>query len=249
MDTEDRELFVQKLDEISVKTIKSEAVENIEDARRAAKELGYPVIIRAAYALGGLGSGFCDNEEELNVLAEKAFSFSPQVLVEKSLKGWKEVEYEVVRDRFDNCITVCNMENFDPLGIHTGESIVVAPTCSLTQEQVTMLQDLSKQCIRHLGIVGECNIQYAFNADTNDYRVIEVNARLSRSSALASKATGYPLAFVAAKIALGYTLDEIGEMGTPNSAYVAPSLDYLICKIPRWDLTTVSYTHLRAHET
>ena len=237
MDTEDRELFVQKLDEINVKTIKSEAVENIEDARRAAKELGYPVIIRAAYALGGLGSGFCDNEEELNVLAEKAFSFSPQVLVEKSLKGWKEVEYEVVRDRFDNCITVCNMENFDPLGIHTGESIVVAPTCSLTQEQVTMLQDLSKQCIRHLGIVGECNIQYAFNADTNDYRVIEVNARLSRSSALASKATGYPLAFVAAKIALGYTLDEIGEMGTPNSAYVAPSLDYLICKIPRWDLT------------
>ena len=237
MDTEDRELFVQKLDEINVKTIKSEAVENIEDARRAAKELGYPIIIRAAYALGGLGSGFCDNEEELNVLAEKAFSFSPQVLVEKSLKGWKEVEYEVVRDRFDNCITVCNMENFDPLGIHTGESIVVAPTCSLTQEQVTMLQDLSKQCIRHLGIVGECNIQYAFNADTNDYRVIEVNARLSRSSALASKATGYPLAFVAAKIALGYTLDEIGEMGTPNSAYVAPSLDYLICKIPRWDLT------------
>ena len=237
MDTEDRELFVQKLDEINVKTIKSEAVENIEDARRAAKELGYPVIIRAAYALGGLGSGFCDNEEELNVLAEKAFSFSPQVLVEKSLKGWKEVEYEVVRDRFDNCITVCNMENFDPLGIHTGESIVVAPTCSLTQDQVTMLQDLSKQCIRHLGIVGECNIQYAFNADTNDYRVIEVNARLSRSSALASKATGYPLAFVAAKIALGYTLDEIGEMGTPNSAYVAPSLDYLICKIPRWDLT------------
>ena len=236
MDTEDRELFVQKLDEINVKTIKSEAVENIEDARRAAKELGYPVIIRAAYALGGLGSGFCDNEEELNVLAEKAFSFSPQVLVEKSLKGWKEVEYEVVRDRFDNCITVCNMENFDPLGIHTGESIVVAPTCSLTEEQVTMLQELSTKCIRHLGIVGECNIQYAFNADTNDYRVIEVNARLSRSSALASKATGYPLAFVAAKIALGYTLDEIGEMGTPNSAYVAPSLDYLICKIPRWDL-------------
>ena len=236
MDTEDRELFVQKLDEINVKTIKSEAVENIEDARRAAKELGYPVIIRAAYALGGLGSGFCDNEEELNVLAEKAFSFSPQVLVEKSLKGWKEVEYEVVRDRFDNCITVCNMENFDPLGIHTGESIVVAPTCSLSEEQVTMLQDLSKQCIRHLNIVGECNIQYAFNAETNDYRIIEVNARLSRSSALASKATGYPLAFVAAKIALGYTLDEIGEMGTPNSAYVAPQLDYLICKIPRWDL-------------
>ena len=237
MDTEDRELFVKKLDEINVKTIKSEAVENIEDARRAAKELGYPVIIRAAYALGGLGSGFCDNEEELNVLAEKAFSFSPQVLVEKSLKGWKEVEYEVVRDRFDNCITVCNMENFDPLGIHTGESIVVAPTCSLTEEQVTMLQDIAKTCIRHLGIVGECNIQYAFNAETNDYRIIEVNARLSRSSALASKATGYPLAFVAAKIGLGYNLDEIGEMGTPNSAYVAPQLDYLICKIPRWDLT------------
>ena len=236
MDTEDRELFVQKLNEINVKTIKSEAVENAEDARRAAKELGYPVIVRAAYALGGLGSGFCDNEEQLDILVEKAFSFSPQVLVEKSLRGWKEVEYEVVRDRFDNCITVCNMENFDPLGIHTGESIVVAPTCSLSEEQVTMLQDLSKQCIRHLNIVGECNIQYAFNAETNDYRIIEVNARLSRSSALASKATGYPLAFVAAKIALGYTLDEIGEMGTPNSAYVAPQLDYLICKIPRWDL-------------
>ena len=236
MDTEDRELFVQKLNEINVKTIKSEAVENAEAARRAAKELGYPVIVRAAYALGGLGSGFCDNEEQLDILVEKAFSFSPQVLVEKSLRGWKEVEYEVVRDRFDNCITVCNMENFDPLGIHTGESIVVAPTCSLSEEQVTMLQDLSKQCIRHLNIVGECNIQYAFNAETNDYRIIEVNARLSRSSALASKATGYPLAFVAAKIALGYTLDEIGEMGTPNSAYVAPQLDYLICKIPRWDL-------------
>ena len=237
MDTEDRELFVQKLDEINVKTIKSEAVENIEDARRAAKELGYPVIIRAAYALGGLGSGFCDNEEELNVLAEKAFSFSPQVLVEKSLKGWKEVEYEVVRDRFDNCITVCNMENFDPLGIHTGESIVVAPTCSLDDKELKLLQELSTKCIRHLGIVGECNIQYAFNSDTDDYRVIEVNARLSRSSALASKATGYPLAFVAAKIALGYSLDQIGEMGTPNSAYLAPQLDYYICKIPRWDLT------------
>ena len=237
MDTEDRELFVEKLNEINVKTIKSEAVENLEDARRAAKELGYPVIIRAAYALGGLGSGFCDNEEELNVLAEKAFSFSPQVLVEKSLKGWKEVEYEVVRDRYDNCITVCNMENFDPLGIHTGESIVVAPTCSLTDEQVKMLQDIAVKCVRHLNIVGECNIQYAFNAETNDYRIIEINARLSRSSALASKATGYPLAFVAAKIALGYTLDQIGEMGTPNSAYVAPSLDYMICKIPRWDLT------------
>ena len=209
----------------------------LEDARRAAKELGYPVIIRAAYALGGLGSGFCDNEEELNVLAEKAFSFSPQVLVEKSLKGWKEVEYEVVRDRYDNCITVCNMENFDPLGIHTGESIVVAPTCSLDDKELTLLKELSTKCIRHLGIVGECNIQYAFNSDTDDYRVIEVNARLSRSSALASKATGYPLAFVAAKVALGYTLDQIGEMGTPNSAYSAPELDYYICKIPRWDLT------------
>ena len=237
MDTEDRELFVEKLNEINVKTIKSEAVENLEDARRAAKELGYPVIIRAAYALGGLGSGFCDNEEELNVLAEKAFSFSPQVLVEKSLKGWKEVEYEVVRDRYDNCITVCNMENFDPLGIHTGESIVVAPTCSLDDKELTLLKELSTKCIRHLGIVGECNIQYAFNSDTDDYRVIEVNARLSRSSALASKATGYPLAFVAAKVALGYTLDQIGEMGTPNSAYSAPELDYYICKIPRWDLT------------
>ena len=237
MDTEDRELFVQKLNEINVKTIKSEAVENAEDARRAAKELGYPVIVRAAYALGGLGSGFCDNEQQLDVLVEKAFSFSPQVLVEKSLRGWKEVEYEVVRDRFDNCITVCNMENFDPLGIHTGESIVVAPTCSLDDKELTLLKELSTKCIRHLGIVGECNIQYAFNSDTDDYRVIEVNARLSRSSALASKATGYPLAFVAAKVALGYTLDQIGEMGTPNSAYVAPQLDYYICKIPRWDLT------------
>ena len=236
MDTEDRELFVQKLDEINVKTIKSEAVENIEDARRAAKELGYPVIIRAAYALGGLGSGFCDNEEELNVLAEKAFSFSPQVLVEKSLKGWKEVEYEVVRDRFDNCITVCNMENFDPLGIHTGESIVIAPSQTLTNSEYHKLRELAIRIIRHIGIVGECNVQYAFDPESEDYRVIEVNARLSRSSALASKATGYPLAFVAAKIALGYTLDEIGEMGTPNSAYVAPQLDYLICKIPRWDL-------------
>ena len=237
MDTEDRELFVQKLDEINVKTIKSEAVENIEDARRAAKELGYPVIIRAAYALGGLGSGFCDNEEELNVLAEKAFSFSPQVLVEKSLKGWKEVEYEVVRDRFDNCITVCNMENFDPLGIHTGESIVIAPSQTLTNSEYHKLRELAIRIIRHIGIVGECNVQYAFDPESEDYRVIEVNARLSRSSALASKATGYPLAFVAAKIALGYTLDQIGEMGTPNSAYAAPQLDYLICKIPRWDLT------------
>ena len=209
----------------------------MEDALAAARRIGYPVMIRSAYALGGLGSGICPDETKFIELAESAFTFSPQILVEESLKGWKEIEFEVIRDANDHCFTVASMENFDPLGIHTGESIVVAPTCSLTQEQVTMLQDLSKQCIRHLGIVGECNIQYAFNADTNDYRVIEVNARLSRSSALASKATGYPLAFVAAKIALGYTLDEIGEMGTPNSAYVAPSLDYLICKIPRWDLT------------
>ena len=237
MDTEDRELFVKKLDEIGVKTIKSQACDNIADARKAAAALGYPIILRAAYALGGLGSGFCNNEEELDRLAEKAFSFSPQVLVEKSLKGWKEIEYEVVRDRYDNCITVCNMENFDPLGIHTGESIVVAPTCSLTDQQVKMLQDITVRCVRHLNIVGECNIQFAFNANTNDYRIIEINARLSRSSALASKATGYPLAFVAAKIALGYTLDQIGEMGTTSSAYVAPSLDYMICKIPRWDLT------------
>ncbi|CDA70684.1 carbamoyl-phosphate synthase large subunit [Phocaeicola coprocola CAG:162] len=209
----------------------------MKDALAAARRIGYPVMIRSAYALGGLGSGICPDETKFIELAESAFTFSPQILVEESLKGWKEIEFEVIRDANDHCFTVASMENFDPLGIHTGESIVVAPTCSLTQDQVTMLQDLSKQCIRHLGIVGECNIQYAFNADTNDYRVIEVNARLSRSSALASKATGYPLAFVAAKIALGYTLDEIGEMGTPNSAYVAPSLDYLICKIPRWDLT------------
>ncbi|WP_303394944.1 carbamoyl-phosphate synthase (glutamine-hydrolyzing) large subunit, partial [Phocaeicola coprocola] len=215
----------------------SQAVENMKDALAAARRIGYPVMIRSAYALGGLGSGICPDETKFIELAESAFTFSPQILVEESLKGWKEIEFEVIRDANDHCFTVASMENFDPLGIHTGESIVVAPTCSLTQDQVTMLQDLSKQCIRHLGIVGECNIQYAFNADTNDYRVIEVNARLSRSSALASKATGYPLAFVAAKIALGYTLDEIGEMGTPNSAYVAPSLDYLICKIPRWDLT------------
>lgn len=220
-----------------MKTPVSQAVENMEDALAAARRIGYPVMIRSAYALGGLGSGICPDETKFIELAESAFTFSPQILVEESLKGWKEIEFEVIRDANDHCFTVASMENFDPLGIHTGESIVVAPTCSLTQEQVTMLQDLSKQCIRHLGIVGECNIQYAFNADTNDYRVIEVNARLSRSSALASKATGYPLAFVAAKIALGYTLDEIGEMGTPNSAYVAPSLDYLICKIPRWDLT------------
>ena len=237
MYTEDRDLFVKKLDEIEMKIPVSQAVENMKDALAAARRIGYPVMIRSAYALGGLGSGICPDETKFIELAESAFTFSPQILVEESLKGWKEIEFEVIRDANDHCFTVASMENFDPLGIHTGESIVVAPTCSLTQDQVTMLQDLSKQCIRHLGIVGECNIQYAFNADTNDYRVIEVNARLSRSSALASKATGYPLAFVAAKIALGYTLDEIGEMGTPNSAYVAPSLDYLICKIPRWDLT------------
>lgn len=237
MYTEDRDLFVKKLDEIEMKTPVSQAVENMKDALAAARRIGYPVMIRSAYALGGLGSGICPDETKFIELAESAFTFSPQILVEESLKGWKEIEFEVIRDANDHCFTVASMENFDPLCIHTGESIVVAPTCSLTQDQVTMLQDLSKQCIRHLGIVGECNIQYAFNADTNDYRVIEVNARLSRSSALASKATGYPLAFVAAKIALGYTLDEIGEMGTPNSAYVAPSLDYLICKIPRWDLT------------
>ena len=237
MYTEDRDLFVKKLDEVELKTPISQAVENMEDALTAARRIGYPVMIRSAYALGGLGSGICPNEEKFIELAESAFTFSPQILVEESLKGWKEIEFEVIRDANDHCFTVASMENFDPLGIHTGESIVVAPTCSLTAAQVTMLQELSKQCIRHLGIVGECNIQYAFNADTDDYRIIEVNARLSRSSALASKATGYPLAFVAAKIALGYTLDEIGEMGTPNSAYVAPSLDYLICKIPRWDLT------------
>ena len=237
MYTEDRDLFVKKLDEIQLKTPVSQAVENMQDALAAARRIGYPVMIRSAYALGGLGSGICPNEEKFIELAESAFTFSPQILVEESLKGWKEIEFEVIRDANDHCFTVASMENLDPLGIHTGESIVVAPTCSLTEEQVTMLQQLSIQCIRHLGIVGECNIQYAFNAETNDYRIIEVNARLSRSSALASKATGYPLAFVAAKIALGYTLDEIGEMGTPNSAYVAPQLDYMICKIPRWDLT------------
>ena len=236
MYTEDRDLFVKKLNEKSLKTPVSRAVENMKDALEAARTIGYPVMIRSAYALGGLGSGICPDEEKFIELAESAFTFSPQILVEESLKGWKEIEFEVIRDANDHCFTVASMENFDPLGIHTGESIVVAPTCSLSEEQVTMLQDLSKQCIRHLNIVGECNIQYAFNAETNDYRIIEVNARLSRSSALASKATGYPLAFVAAKISLGYTLDEIGEMGTPNSAYVAPQLDYLICKIPRWDL-------------
>ena len=237
MDTEDRELFVRRLDEIGVKTIKSEAVETIEDARRAAAELGYPVIIRAAYALGGLGSGFCDNEEELNVLAEKAFSFSPQVLVEKSLKGWKEVEYEVVRDRYDNCITVCNMENFDPLGIHTGESIVIAPSQTLSNTDYHKLRELAIRIIRHIGIVGECNVQYAYDPDSEDYRVIEVNARLSRSSALASKATGYPLAFVAAKLGLGYGLFDLKNSVTKTtSAFFEPALDYVVCKIPRWDL-------------
>ena len=237
IDTEDRELFVKKLDEIDVKTIKSHACENMEEARKAATHLGYPVIIRAAYALGGLGSGFCDNEEELNKLAEKAFSFSPQVLVEKSLKGWKEIEYEVVRDRYDNCITVCNMENFDPLGIHTGESIVIAPSQTLTNSEYHKLRALSIRIIRHIGIVGECNVQYAFDPESEDYRVIEVNARLSRSSALASKATGYPLAFVAAKLGLGYGLFELKNSVTKTtSAFFEPALDYVVCKIPRWDL-------------
>ncbi|MCI6933047.1 MAG: carbamoyl-phosphate synthase (glutamine-hydrolyzing) large subunit [Bacteroidales bacterium] len=237
MDTEDRDLFVKRLSEIGLKTPISEAVESMEAALEAARHIGYPVMIRSAYALGGLGSGICQDEKKFIEIAESAFTFAPQVLVEESLKGWKEIEFEVIRDANDHCFTVASMENFDPLGIHTGESIVVAPTCSLSEDQVKMLQEISVKCVRHLGIVGECNIQFAFNADTNDYRIIEVNARLSRSSALASKATGYPLAFVAAKIALGYTLDQIGEMGTPNSAYVAPQLDYLICKIPRWDLT------------
>ena len=237
MDTEDRELFVKKLDEIGVKTIKSEAVETVEDAIRAAEEVGYPVIIRAAYALGGLGSGFCDDREQLVQRAEKALSFSPQILVEKSLKGWKEIEYEVVRDRYDNCITVCNMENFDPLGIHTGESIVVAPSQTLSNEDYHLLRELAIKIIRHIGIVGECNVQYAYDPDSNDYRVIEVNARLSRSSALASKATGYPLAFVAAKLGLGYGLFELKNSVTKEtSAFFEPALDYIVCKIPRWDL-------------
>ena len=240
MNTEDRDLFVKKLDEVELKTPVSHAVENMDDALKAAREIGFPIMIRSAYALGGLGSGICPDEKAFVELAESAFTFAPQILVEESLKGWKEIEFECIRDANDHCFTVASMENFDPLGIHTGESIVVAPTCSLTAEQVKQLQEITIRCVRHLGIVGECNIQFAFNANTNDYRIIEINARLSRSSALASKATGYPLAFVAAKIALGYTLDQIGEMGTPNSAYVAPSLDYMICKIPRWDLTKFS---------
>lgn len=240
MNTEDRDLFVKELDKVDLKTPVSQACESMDKAIAAARNIGYPVMIRSAYALGGLGSGVCPDEDTFKEIAESAFTFAPQVLVEESLKGWKEIEFEVIRDANDNCFTVASMENFDPLGIHTGESIVVAPTCSLTEEQVKMLQEIAIKCVRHLNIVGECNIQYAFNAETNDYRIIEINARLSRSSALASKATGYPLAFVAAKIAIGYTLDQIGEMGTTNSAYVAPSLDYLICKIPRWDLTKFS---------
>ena len=237
IDTEDREIFVEKLNEINVKTIASEACESIDQALKAAEQLGYPVILRAAYALGGLGSGFCDNAEELKRKAEKAFSFSPQVLVEKSLKGWKEIEYEVVRDRFDNCITVCNMENFDPLGIHTGESIVVAPSQTLSNSEYHKLRELSIRIARHIGIIGECNVQFALCPDSEDYRVIEVNARLSRSSALASKATGYPLAFVAAKLALGYGLFDIKNSVTKDTtAFFEPALDYVVCKIPRWDL-------------
>ncbi len=238
IDTEDRDLFVKRLDEIGVKTIKSEACSTVEEVQQAAHNLGFPVILRAAYALGGLGSGFCDNEEELLAQAEEAFSFSPQVLVEKSLKGWKEIEYEVVRDRYDNCITVCNMENFDPLGIHTGESIVVAPSQTLTNSEYHKLRALAIKIIRHIGIVGECNVQYALDPNSEDYRVIEVNARLSRSSALASKATGYPLAFVAAKLGLGYGLFELKNSVTKTtSAFFEPALDYVVCKIPRWDLT------------
>ena len=237
MNTEDRDLFVKELNKIDLKVPVSQACETMDEALAAARKIGFPIMIRSAYALGGLGSGVCPDEKTFIEIAESAFTFAPQVLVEESLKGWKEIEFEVIRDANDHCFTVASMENFDPLGIHTGESIVVAPTCSLRDEQVKMLQDIAVKCVRHLNIVGECNIQYAFNAETNDYRIIEINARLSRSSALASKATGYPLAFVAAKIALGYTLDQIGEMGTPNSAYKAPELDYMICKIPRWDLT------------
>ena len=238
MDTEDRELFVKKLDEINVQTIKSHPAENMEEARRAAHELGYPLIVRAAYALGGLGSGFCDNDEQLEELCAKAFSFSPQVLVEKSLKGWKEIEYEVVRDKYDNCITVCNMENFDPLGIHTGESIVVAPSQTLSNKDYYFLRELSIRIVRHIGIVGECNVQYAYDPNAMDYRVIEVNARLSRSSALASKATGYPLAFVAAKLGLGYGLFDLKNSVTKTTpAFFEPALDYIVCKIPRWDLS------------
>ena len=240
MNTEDRDLFVKELNKVDLKVPVSQACENMDDAIATARRIGYPIMIRSAYALGGLGSGVCPDEETFKEIAESAFTFAPQVLVEESLKGWKEIEFECIRDANDHCFTVASMENVDPLGIHTGESIVVAPTCSLTEEQVKMLQDITIKCVRHLNIVGECNIQFAFNADNNDYRIIEINARLSRSSALASKATGYPLAFVAAKIALGYTLDQIGEMGTTNSAYVAPSLDYMICKIPRWDLTKFS---------
>ncbi|HQJ91241.1 MAG TPA: ATP-grasp domain-containing protein, partial [Paludibacteraceae bacterium] len=237
IDTEDREIFNRKLSEINVNYIKSEAVTDIKRAVKAANDLGYPVIVRAAYALGGLGSGFCNNDEELKVLVEKAFSYSPQVLVEKSLKGWKEIEYEVVRDRYDNCITVCNMENFDPLGIHTGESIVVAPSQTLTNKEYYKLRELAIRIIRHIGIVGECNVQYAFDPNSEDYRVIEVNARLSRSSALASKATGYPLAFVAAKLGMGYGLPELKNSVTKEtSAFFEPALDYIVCKIPRWDL-------------
>ena len=245
MNTEDRDLFVKKLAEVDLKVPVSHAVENMEDALKAAHEIGFPIMIRSAYALGGLGSGICPDEKAFTALAESAFTFAPQILVEESLKGWKEIEFECIRDANDRCFTVASMENFDPLGIHTGESIVVAPTCSLKEEQVKMLQEITIRCVKHLGIVGECNIQFAFNAETNDYRIIEINARLSRSSALASKATGYPLAFVAAKIALGYTLDQIGEMGTTSSAYVAPSLDYMICKIPRWDLTKFAGVSLR----